>query len=52
MIEYPISTERITWKTTNILQLLIMQKSIRNIYQDRQSGIVFADIGQAKVVIR
>jgi hypothetical protein len=54
MIEYPISTERITWKITwkitNILQLLIMQKSIRNIYQDRPDGTNFVDIGQVNKV--
>ena len=46
MIEYPISTERITWKITNILQLLIMQRNIKSIYQDKPNGIVFVDIGQ------
>jgi len=46
MIEYPISTERITWKITNILQLLIMLRNIKSIYQDKLNGIVFVDIGQ------
>ena len=46
MIEYPISTERIIWKITNILQLLIMQRNIVSILLDRPNGIVFVDIGQ------
>jgi len=46
MIEYPISTERITWKITNILQLLIMLRNIKSIFQDKLNGIVFVDIGQ------
>ena len=46
MIEYPISTERITWKITNILQLLIMQRNIVSILLDKLNGIVFVDIGQ------
>ena len=51
MLYNPIITERIIWKTINILQLLIMQKSIKSIYQDRQNGIAYADTLQARVEI-
>ena len=51
IIYNPIITERIIWKTINILQLLIMLKNIKSIFQEMQNGIAYADTLQAKVEI-
>ena len=47
MIEYPhINRKDNMEDKQTFLQLLIMLRSIRNIYQDKPNGIVFVDIGQ------